>query len=991
MLFTGVCLSATGAQAQDATWLTNPGSGDFNTATNWTPAAVPTGTAFFNTSNATALSFAGDTTIGGLTFNPGASNYTFTNNHDLMFDGAGIVINGGSATINGGTLIFNIASSAGSATINGYTLFYGTSTAANATINGRGEFSGSSTAGNSTITINLGDVFLFSSSSTAGSSRILNNDSLVFKSTSAAGNAAITNSSSGTIQFQDSATAGHASITNAGAVVFGVDIGSGFTNSTAGSATINNSGSGSVVFSNTSSGANATITNNATPGAGRVVFQDSSTAGSAAITNNTGEIIFIDSSTAGNATIVNNAPLSLNGAVVFGGGSTADAATIITSAGAGTGFSGAATGGTARFITSANGLVDISGLASAGMTAGSIEGAGNYFLGAKELTVGGNNLSTTVSGVISDGRFDGDPAGGVGGSLVKVGAGTLTLSGANTYTGATTVNGGVLQVEGSIASSSLTTVNAGGALAGSGIVGNAVIASGGILLPGSGPAGSAMTIAGNLAFQSGALYLVTLNSNAASSVNVTGTAALGGAVGISVATGGTVAKQYTILSAAGGVSGTFTSLDGTGAPAGVAASLSYDSSHAYLNFALDYGTRTGLNANQSAVAATLQNFFDANGGINVAFAGRSASDLTQLSGESATGSQQTTFDAMSQFLGLLTDPFVTGRDGSTAGSSGAVPFTEENSSLASAARAGDARDAFARMPRKAAAAELASDRRWSVWAAGFGGSQTTSGNAALGSANTTSGIYGTAVGAGYRFSPDTIAGFALAGGGTSFSVNGLGWGRSDLFQAGAFARHTVGPAYLTAALAYGWQDVTTDRIVTATGVDHLRAEFNANAWSGRVESGYRFVAPWIGGVAITPYAAGQVTTFNLPNYAESVVSGADTFALTYAAKGVTDTRSELGLRGDKSFAIQDAMLTLRGRLAWAHDFSPDRSIGAVFQSLPGTAFVVNGARQASDSALTTATAEVKWSSGWSIGASFEGEFSNVTRSYAGKGAVRYAW
>ena len=83
---------------------------------------------------------------------------------------------------------------------------------------------------------------------------------------------------------------------------------------------------------------------------------------------------------------------------------------------------------------------------------------------------------------------------------------------------------------------------------------------------------------------------------------------------------------------------------------------------------------------------------------------------------------------------------------------------------------------------------------------------------------------------------------------------------------------------------------------------------------------------------ITPYAAGQFTTFDLPAYAESVVTGAANFALTYAAKSVTDTRSELGIRTDKSFAIQNGDPDLRGRLAWAHDFDPDRSIAATFQA-----------------------------------------------------------
>jgi uncharacterized protein with beta-barrel porin domain len=144
-------------------------------------------------------------------------------------------------------------------------------------------------------------------------------------------------------------------------------------------------------------------------------------------------------------------------------------------------------------------------------------------------------------------------------------------------------------------------------------------------------------------------------------------------------------------------------------------------------------------------------------------------------------------------------------------------------------------------------------------------------------------------------------------------------------------------------------------------------------------------------MGLTPYAAVQATTFNLPNYAETAVVGASTFALTYAAKSVTNTRSELGLRTDRSFVRPDGVVTLRGRLAWAHDFNPDRSIGAVFQTLPGAAFVVNGAALAPNSALTTASAEMKWLNGWSAAATFEGEFSNVTRSYAGKGVVRYAW
>ena len=784
-----------------------------------------------------------------------------------------------------------------------------------------------------------------------------------FNAMTTAGNATITNQSHGSTIFFDNSSAGNATITNNSfSSVFGFPIGLGFfDNSNAGTATITNNGSIAFGFPggfDTASAGQANITNNS---GGRLQFDAFATAGKATITtNNGGAVAFFDASSAGHATITTN-----SGGATF--------------------FFDNSTGLNAQFITNGTGFVDFSGSlgpnSDGRISAGSIAGSGTYYIGAgNTLTVGSNNLSTAVSGVIAD-FFCGCSPGP--GSLEKVGTGTLTLSGINTYTGTTTVFGGVLDVEGSIASSFLTTVNAGGALGGAGIVGNTVIAPGGIFVPGNGPPGSSMTVAGNLAFQSGALYLVTLNSTASTFAHVTGNATLAGTVGAAFLPGSEVMKQYMILTANGGVSGGFAGA-GLAAPSGgLVATLSYDPTHAYLNFAVDFGAVPGLNVNQRNVGTALTNFFNANGGIPVSFATLTPGGLTQASGELATGSQQATFDAMNLFLGLLTDPFVAGRGaGPTTGASAPTGY-------ASTQNVGAARDAYA-MFTKAPLAQTY-DPRWSVWASGFGGSQTTDGNAAVGSNTSTSSVFGTAVGADYIFSPRTVAGFALAGGGTNFSVAGSGSGHSDLFQAGAFVRHTVGPAYISAALAYGWQDITTNRTVTVAGTDQLRAQFNANAFSGRLEGGYRFVAPWVGGIGITPYAAAQFTTFDLPAYAEHAIAGSNAFALGYNAKDVTDTRSELGIRTDKSFGMPDGILTLRGRLAWAHDYNPDRSIAATFQTLPGASFVVNGAAQASDSALVTASVEKHWLNGWSAAATFEGEFSDVTRSYAGKGVVRYQW
>ncbi|MEA2898361.1 MAG: fibronectin-binding autotransporter adhesin, partial [Bradyrhizobium sp.] len=559
-----------------------------------------------------------------------------------------------------------------------------------------------------------------------------------------------------------------------------------------------------------------------------------------------------------------------------------------------------------------------------------------------------------------------------------------TVSGLLTNTAGTTTNNGALNGGANVS---------GGTLAGSGTVANLSV-SGGIFAPGNGTPGSSMTVAGNLAFQSGALYLVQLNPATSTFANVTGTAALNGGAGAAFLTGNYVAKQYTILTAAGGVSGTFGSFDTLNIPNGFRASLSYDASDVFLNLDLALAKYSGLNVNQQNVANALTSFFNATGGIPAVFGTLTPGGLTQVSGELATGTQQTTFDAMNLFLGLLTDPFVAGRGNGATPPTGASQFAEQNDAASAYAANGkprtrSEREAYAAIYRKAPIRDNY-DPRWSVWATGYGGSQTTDGSVVLGSNNTRSSIGGVAVGADYLFSPRTLAGFALAGGGTNFSVNGLGTGRSDLFQAGAFVRHAVGPAYVSGALAYGWQDITTDRTVTIAGADLLRAKFNADAFSSRVEGGYRFVMPWMA-MGLTPYAAGQFATFDLPAYAEQAIAGANTFALNYTAKDVTASRSELGLRADKSFAMQNGIFTLRGRAAWAHNYNPDRNIAATFQTLPGASFVVNGAAQARDAALVTASAEMKWLNGFSLAGTFEGEFSGVTTSYAGKGVVRYAW
>ncbi|MDZ3832789.1 MAG: autotransporter-associated beta strand repeat-containing protein [Sphingopyxis sp.] len=126
-------------------------------------------------------------------------------------------------------------------------------------------------------------------------------------------------------------------------------------------------------------------------------------------------------------------------------------------------------------------------------TIGSLTGTGNVELvSGATLSVGNNNGSTTYAGVIEDG--------GSVGSLVKTGTGTLTLTGANTYNGTTTISAGVLRV-GDGGST--------GALGTGAVINNAVLR---VSRGGSHEISSAISGTGNLELTTGQLTLSGANS-----------------------------------------------------------------------------------------------------------------------------------------------------------------------------------------------------------------------------------------------------------------------------------------------------------------------------------------------------------------------------------------------------------------------------------------------------------------------------------------------
>jgi outer membrane autotransporter protein len=1034
-------LGVTPGQAQSATWA-GPGD-DWDTATNWSPpTSVPSTTAIFAGATPTSITFSATaTTINTIQFNAGAPAYTFTLGtitQSLSVAGTGIVNNSSNAPTfvedSGGTLNFQNSSTAGNATIfndvgrgsggtTQFGLLGGTDTAnagtAHITNNDLGttSFLASTSASNAVIVNNLVGTTNFQDQSTAANATINNNAggttnfgiSLVGTDTATAGNATITNSTGGTVNFYANTTAGNATITNNGGFVqFGTSGGfvtPGFADSaTASSATIKNNG-GTVSFNSLTNAGSANITNTS----GFLFFNDVASAGSSTISNS-GSITFADSSTAGSANITDN----LGGFLMsFADSSTAGSATITVKTGSEVQFTDSASGGTARFIFSA-GSMDISGLTSGGMTAGSIEGSsGIIALGGNTLTVGGNNLSTTFSGALQDGGT----FGGTGGSLVKTGTGTLTLSGISTFSGTTTIDQGTLQLNGSL--NSPVIVNSGGVFSGNGTAHAGVIPlvdtgldsgalmsdgarafvpfgpppialqvnSGGVFAPGlPGQPGTSMVVNGNLAFASGAIYLIQLNASSTTFATVNGTAALNGTVEAFFAPGSyAVPKTYDILKTTGLNNTTFSSL--VTVPPNFHANLSYSTTDVSLTLTAVLGLNGNLNVNQQNVANAISGFFNGGGALPPNFANvftltgpTLANALSQLDGEVAVDAEATAFKSMGQFLTLMLDPFVDGRTGSPSG--GALGFAPDRpqgfpSDIALAY------DAVLKAPPKPAPFE----GRWTAWGAAYGGASNTNGDPAIGSTNLSAQTFGFAAGMDRHFSPDLVAGFALAGGGTHWGLaQAMGTGRSDAFQAGVYATKYFGPAYVAADLAFANQWMTTNR--TAFAGDQLTASFNAQSYGGRIEAGYRYALPanW----NVTPYGALQVQNFHTPQYSETDLTGGG-FGLSYAAQSAYDTRSEVGARFDEPTTLNGMPVTLCARLAWAHDWVNGPALSAVFQALPGANFVVNGAPVPKNSALTTAGAELHLTQAWSLLTKFDGEFAKGSQTYAGSGTLRYVW
>jgi len=647
-----------------------------------------------------------------------------------------------------------------------------------------------------------------------------------------------------------------------------------------------------------------------------------------------------------------------NGIVAFNGNNSYSAATVVTT---GSGLlapiSGSLSPNSAFTVDGVLGLAasnTIKSLAGSGLI-----GAG---LAPSTLTITPPSGTTNFSGKLTD--FPGLLGGVL--SLVKTGAGAQTLSGTNTYTGTTTVNGGMLSVNGSIASSSLTIVNSGGTLGGIGTIGNTTIGSGGALAPGNSI--GTINVAGNVAFAVGSVYEVEIDADGRSDKTVaTGTATIDGGTVQVMAGAGSYAPQtgYLILSAAGGVvrNGDFGLSSNL---AFLTPSLSYGiPDEVWLTMTrndVDFGS-VGRTPNQKAAGTGVESTGPGSPVYN-AIAGLSADQARAafdgLSGEIHASAKSALMEDSRFLRDAVNERIRAAFAGVGAAASPVLAYGETGTD-------GTATAVFNHALAPADTGRLA------AWGSVFGswGSTDGDGNAA-GLDRSTGGFF---TGIDGQVAENLRLGIMTGYSHSSFDVDGrASSGSSDSYHLGLYGGTEMGALGLRSGLAYSWHDISTARSVAFPGfADSLSADYDAGTFQAFGEAGYRIDTA---SASFEPFANLAYVSLHTDGFTEK--GGAA--ALTSAGHTTDTTFTTLGIRASTGFDLGGMTATARGMVGWRHAFGDTTPLATpAFAFAGANSFTIAGVPIAKDAAVLEAGLDFAISDRATLGLSYSGQFgSNAT-------------
>ena len=484
----------------------------------------------------------------------------------------------------------------------------------------------------------------------------------------------------------------------------------------------------------------------------------------------------------------------------------------------------------------------------------------------------------------------------------------------------------------------------------------------------------------------GTLSLRVAPGGVSDRLQVDGVARLAGTAQAVFQPGSYSRSTYSLVTASGGITGTFSSLTTQNLPAFLSANLGYSANEVTMSLEAGMTRLPGLGGNQRAVAGVLDSAFNQGGGLNAVAGlyGLSASQigpaLTTLSGSNASVGQSSSILAGGQFAALLANRASTRQ--------AAAPPTTAQAPAQGAELAACSGEAQACEP----------PTNWSAWGNGFGGAQWLNAEANSAAPAAQQGILGGAFGGDYRVGPNTTLGIAVGLSDSSYSVGATGAsGRATGAHFGVYGLQSWEGFYLNAAAAYSRFDGNATRVIAGIGVtETAKSTAIANQLAGRVEVGKAFdLNPGEASrYSITPFAALQPVQLWTPGYTESSVtaSGAPgVFALSYQPQSTTSLPLFVGAQFDAATEIRSRPVSAFVRLAWVHEFLPDRNVSAGFTVLPGSTFTVDGARAAYNAARVDLGVKYAVADNTFLYASGGAELSDRGQSIGGTVGLRIVW
>jgi subtilase-type serine protease len=594
---------------------------------------------------------------------------------------------------------------------------------------------------------------------------------------------------------------------------------------------------------------------------------------------------------------------------------------------------------------------------------------------------------TITNGALSGGiTSTGGTVNDLGGSAtLAANGGTTNVTGVNTYSGGTFANAGLLAVNGSITSAVM--VNNGGTLGGNGTVGTTTVNSGGTLAPGNSI--GAISIAGNLVLGAGAIYRVEVSPADADFTNVSGTAQLAGTVQLVFGPGAYTSRNYTILTAAGGRSGTFDSVQTFNLPPALQASLSYTSTDVLLvTLTSGISLLPGLTPNQLAVGAAQDAAF--NGGLPSisALFGLAAAQLPgaldQLSGEVHASTASVLVDeslyARSAILGRLRQASYGGNTQMAAlATGGPQAFAAEGGEAIESALA------YGKSPivRKAPMAAPQPTSDVVFWAQGFGAWGRFAGDS--NAASVRRDLAGFFTGIDTRVAGNGRIGIAAGYTGSKNNLDGRGSANVETGHIAGYGGWGFGSLNLRAGGNFAFHSIATDRTIAFPGFfDRTFANYDGHTGQVFGELGYGFV---LANLAVEPFAGAAWVRLKTDAAAERGGAAALSVAGTTFETGYTT----LGIRAAGMVPVGHEMVLIpRASLAWQHAFdSVTPNAVLAFQTAPAIPFAISGVPIARDALLAEAGLDLAIGRNATVGVSYTGQIARNVHDHAAKG--KFSW